>query len=123
MLTETQKYLRKVRNAVKRREKGSRKQDARTKGIKRARSTDGLYVSARWRVARYEALKRADGRCECCGASVPDGVRLHVDHIKPRSRFPKLAFDPSNLQVLCEDCNIGKGDWDATDWRDHLKSI
>jgi 5-methylcytosine-specific restriction endonuclease McrA len=42
---------------------------------------------------------------------------MHVDHIKPRSKYPHLALRESNLQVLCEACNLGKGNWDETDWR------
>jgi 5-methylcytosine-specific restriction endonuclease McrA len=42
---------------------------------------------------------------------------LNVDHIKPRRRFPELSLDPDNLQVLCGNCNTGKGSWDTTDWR------
>jgi len=37
------------------------------------------------------------------------GTRYHVDHIKPKSKYPDLAYDKTNLQVLCEECNIGKG--------------
>ena len=70
-----------------------------------------------WRVVRYEALKRANGRCILCGRSAKDGVKLHVDHIKPASLFPELYFDINNLQVLCEDCNLGKSDTDSIDWR------
>jgi 5-methylcytosine-specific restriction endonuclease McrA len=53
----------------------------------------------------------------CCGASAKDGIRIHVDHIKPRSKYPKIELDINNLQILCDDCNIGKGNWDETDWR------
>jgi 5-methylcytosine-specific restriction endonuclease McrA len=53
----------------------------------------------------------------CCGASPKDGIRVHVDHIKPRRDFPELALTFDNLQVLCEVCNHGKGNWDQTDWR------
>lgn len=42
---------------------------------------------------------------------------MNVDHIKPRKTHPHLALDPSNLQVLCDVCNHGKGNWDKTDWR------
>lgn len=56
-------------------------------------------------------------RCQCCGASQKDGAVLHVDHIKPRSKYPELEFDVNNLQVLCADCNIGKSNIDETDWR------
>ncbi len=64
-----------------------------------------------------EALKRHGARCQCCGATPADGVRMHVDHIKPRRLFPQLALEVENLQVLCELCNHGKGNWDTTDWR------
>lgn len=40
-----------------------------------------------------------------------------LDHIKPRRLFPELALVVENLQVLCGDCNEGKGNWDMTDAR------
>lgn len=64
-----------------------------------------------------EVLIRDGRRCVCCGASPETGAVMHVDHIKPRRKFPQLALDPDNLQVLCEECNHGKGSWDETDWR------
>jgi 5-methylcytosine-specific restriction endonuclease McrA len=73
--------------------------------------------SREWQELRYRALKLHGARCQCCGATRKDGKEIHVDHIKPRSRFPLLALDIANLQVLCGDCNRGKGAWDETDWR------
>jgi 5-methylcytosine-specific restriction endonuclease McrA len=64
-----------------------------------------------------EALKKNNGFCVCCGRGVSDGIKLNVDHIKPRKRHPELALDINNLQVLCNECNHGKGNWDETDWR------
>lgn len=77
---------------------------------------NSFYRSLAWRRLRYDALTKAGGRCQCCGA-FGVGVALHVDHVKPRSLWPELALDPKNLQVLCDDCNIGKGVRDQTDWR------
>lgn len=71
----------------------------------------------RWRELRYKALKIGNGSCCLCGATAKDGIKLHVDHIKPKSLYPELEYDLSNLQVLCEDCNIGKSNKDDTDWR------
>lgn len=73
--------------------------------------------SFEWRQLRMMALKQYGARCVCCGATPADGIRIHVDHIKPRRDFPELALKMSNLQILCEDCNHGKGNWDQTDWR------
>lgn len=70
-----------------------------------------------WQALRFRALQKSNGCCVLCGRSHRvDGVKLHVDHIKPKSRFPALAMDLTNLQVLCEDCNLGKGNRDTTDW-------
>ena len=77
----------------------------------------GFYQSPAWRRLRYEAIRLHGGRCQCCGATARTGTSLHVDHIKPRSRHPDLELSLSNLQVLCEDCNLGKGAHDQTDWR------
>lgn len=65
-----------------------------------------------------EALKKYSPRCMCCGATPKDGAVMNVDHIKPRKLFPNLALDINNLQILCHECNHGKGNWDQTDWRD-----
>ena len=53
----------------------------------------------------------------CCGASRESGDKIHVDHILPRSKFPDLALEFSNMAVLCETCNIAKSNTDYTDWR------
>lgn len=77
-----------------------------------------FFLTPEWRNLRYQALKRSHGKCECCGRSpAAHGIALHVDHVKPRSKHPKLALELSNLQVLCETCNLGKGNQDSTDWR------
>ncbi len=38
------------------------------------------------RAMRYDVLRRDDFRCVKCGRGREDGVKLHVDHIKPVSR-------------------------------------
>lgn len=76
-----------------------------------------FYDSPAWHRLRYDALRRANGCCELCGMSKADGVIIQVDHIKPRSKYPELELDPSNLQVLCKPCNMGKSNKDSTDWR------
>lgn len=88
----------------------------REKRIARQKARQAFYSSRSWLTLRVIVLKKRGNRCECCGASPPD-VRIHVDHIKPRALFPTLALDETNLQVLCDACNRGKGAWDETDWR------
>ena len=77
----------------------------------------GFYKSEAWLQLRYLALKNCEGKCQACGISAKDGASIHVDHIKPRTLYPELALSIDNLNVLCADCNYGKGVWDETDWR------
>ena len=83
----------------------------------KAVAADAFLESYAWRKVRMEALKKWGARCQCCGASAATGAVVNVDHIKPRKLFPDLSLDINNLQVLCHDCNHGKGNWDQTDWR------
>lgn len=76
-----------------------------------------FYDSIEWRRFRYDILKDRGRICECCGATNKTAV-IMVDHIKPLRDYWELRFAPDNMQVLCEDCNRGKGRRDKTDWRD-----
>lgn len=76
-----------------------------------------FYFSREWRALRYRVLREYGSRCQCCGATPESSKQVHVDHIKPRSKFPHLELEFTNLQVLCEDCNMGKSNIDDTDWR------
>lgn len=80
-------------------------------------ASPGFYMTREWRELRYEALKINGGKCQLCGCGRAEGKKIHVDHIKPRSKYPELELDLTNLQVLCEDCNLGKSNRDETDWR------
>lgn len=75
-----------------------------------------FYASWEWKRLSFD-VKQARGRmCECCGATAPH-VRIITDHIKPLRKYWHLRLDPLNLQVLCDDCNMGKGSRDETDFR------
>jgi 5-methylcytosine-specific restriction endonuclease McrA len=72
-------------------------------------SKEKFFSSNEWKKLRFNALQKYRNKCCSCGASSLSGTVLHVDHVKPRSIYPELAFDIKNLQVLCADCNLGKG--------------
>lgn len=78
-----------------------------------------FYLSWEWKRARYDALAHYGRRCACCGWEPGDAGPgyLVVDHVQPIRRRPDLALDLSNLQVLCNDCNMGKGSRFADDFR------
>lgn len=94
--------------------------EARAKYAEERKANGGekqFYESGKWKTLRYKVLLESNGCCKLCGRSTREhGVILHVDHIKPRSRFPNLAMEKSNLQVLCADCNFGKRNHDTVDW-------
>ncbi len=55
---------------------------------------------------RIRILERDNYTCQYCGAQAPH-VRLHVDHVLPRSRGGDDS--PGNLLTACQACNLGKG--------------
>jgi len=69
-----------------------------------------FYASPEWRILREQVIAEQGQRCRQCGRHIADNFDLTIDHIKPRSKFPELALDKSNLQVLCRQCNSSKGD-------------
>lgn len=79
--------------------------------IDQKRITKQIYQNERASMTeslRYDILKRDGFRCVICGASAVDGVKLHVDHIRPVSKGGKTVA--SNLRTLCQRCNLGKSD-------------
>ncbi len=58
---------------------------------------------------RFMVMKRDSFKCCICGRSpaTNPGLELHIDHIIPWSKGGETVID--NLQTLCSDCNLGKG--------------
>ena len=105
----------KIKN--KRKQRAKTKRANKTKRLKKVcRKNETFYQSKEWREVRYKAFKLHGRKCLCCGESPPNTV-LHVDHIKPRSKYPELELDINNLQILCKDCNLGKSNYDCIDYR------
>jgi 5-methylcytosine-specific restriction endonuclease McrA len=59
---------------------------------------------------RFRILKRDGYRCQICGRTAQDGVKLEIDHKIARSKGGSDTED--NLWTLCFDCNRGKRDID-----------
>ena len=77
-----------------------------------------FYSSDAWLELRVRVLEHYECKCMMCGESPKEhGIVIHVDHIKPRSKYPKLSLDFNNLQLMCAACNLGKGNKYETDWR------
>jgi 5-methylcytosine-specific restriction endonuclease McrA len=88
-----------------------------------AGTKEEFYKSWDWRTLRLEAIKEHGRACQCCGNAPGmkyasgEPVRICVDHIKPISKYWNLRLERTNLQILCDECNMGKGNWDETDFR------
>ncbi len=84
--------------------------------VEKKNSNVDFYDSDAWRSLRFKVLRKYGYKCMACGAR-PGIHPLHVDHIRPRSKYPRLELDPDNLQVLCRDCNLGKSNSSRDDLR------
>jgi uncharacterized protein (TIGR02646 family) len=67
----------------------------------------------RWRHPQIkEALKLETGsKCAYCEGVVDDVSFPHVEHIRPKGKYPELAHDWCNLTTACERCNVAKSDY------------
>lgn len=63
------------------------------------------------RVWKYAAKTISDlsfGNCAYCQSPVEGGSYPEVDHYRPKSLFPTLAYDWSNYLLACKRCNVTK---------------
>ena len=73
-----------------------------------------FYFSKKWKKLRRKIHSNWDRSCMKCGCR--DEI-MHVDHIKPRSKYRHLQLDPFNMQILCKDCNYEKSNKNCNDYR------
>ncbi len=99
------------------------KKKAKRKKVSKLENKD-FYLSREWRELRVRVLEKYECKCMMCGQSPKiHGIVIHVDHIKPRSKYPELSLTFENLQLLCEACNLGKSNKYQTDWRPDVKTV
>lgn len=83
-----------------------------------------FYKLPQWRALREKAFILLGDKCQCCGKTEKtSGKPLHVDHIKPRSKFPEFALHITNVQILCYKCNSAKSNTEYTDYRTNNQRI
>jgi len=68
------------------------------------RAASFVYSPA-WRSLRLQALRRDGYRCVKCGVDVSQPGQARVDHILPRSSYPRLALVLSNTRTMCSRCD------------------
>jgi 5-methylcytosine-specific restriction endonuclease McrA len=81
---------------------------------KKYQVTDEFFISEAWIVLKRNIRIAYGKQCMCCKNRTSI---MHIDHIKPRSKHKHLELDPTNLQVLCEKCNMSKSNLHETEYR------
>ncbi len=73
-----------------------------------------IYAHPEWKKVRRFAVSRANGLCEACKKKGKVTKGREVDHIIELTDTNKhdwnIAYNPSNLQLLCPDCHNHKHD-------------
>ena len=69
---------------------------------------------------RKSLIKMTGGYCAYCESYIEDGIP-NIEHIIPKSKEPKLAYEYSNLVLVCPVCNLNKGDKYSEDFIDPTK--
>jgi 5-methylcytosine-specific restriction endonuclease McrA len=87
-------------------------------GAKKEAPLDDLGISLK---LKAEILRDAHGRCQMCGRTIADGIKLVIDHKVPREWGGKTEQD--NLWPLCTDCNAGKKNLFASQDTDLMKRV
>jgi len=58
-----------------------------------------------------EALQKSTaGKCMYCESNIGHISYAHLEHIKPKAKFPELKFSWGNLGFCCQVCNTNKGE-------------
>lgn len=80
-------------------------------------------ADGRWHEWKQVVADHCDGRCVYC--AIPEGrfggIRnFHIEHFRPKAKFPRLENDIRNLYLACAVCNVLKcDDWPAEPANDH----
>ncbi len=76
---------------------------------------DKLTISKFWNKVRREVQAdaeqlylRSHGKCAFCESRMADVANPHVEHYRPKSKFPELAFTWNNWLLSCKRCNDKK---------------
>jgi len=77
-----------------------------------SKNEESFYNCEEWKTLRNKVFQKYPPLCMRCS----NKNNLEVDHVKPRSKYPELELELSNLQILCRDCNLLKGIKDSSEW-------
>ncbi len=82
-------------------------------GVYRYNPQDAIKLQNFTSKQKAEILERDQHKCVVCGKGERDGVKLHIDHIKPRDKGGESTVE--NGQVLCAAHNFKKKNYNQTE--------
>jgi len=60
---------------------------------------------------KYVLRKETNGgKCMYCECFIKAVAPEHIEHYRPKRKYPQLTFDWNNLGLSCPTCNLNKGD-------------
>lgn len=63
-----------------------------------------------FREVKEELIRESENKCGYCGSKLGITDQGNIDHYYPKSKFPELEFEKSNLVLACNYCNRMKSD-------------
>lgn len=82
-----------------------------------------VYKSDKYQEWRSLVLSRDGHKCVHCGHIGDKYNPLQVDHIKPRSVYPKLAYTVSNGRTLCKRCHKSTDTFGKHNIKKYVKNL
>jgi len=81
--------------------------------------------SVKWKRFRKNIINRDGAACQRCliKYNIINSDNLQVHHIKPRSEYPELTFEPENCITLCKTCNLQLGTKDELDFKTTIETL
>jgi uncharacterized protein (TIGR02646 family) len=57
---------------------------------------------------KNQLMDKFHGHCAYCGKKLHSNIDANIEHFKPKSIYPELEFEWSNLLLSCRECNVIK---------------
>ena len=57
---------------------------------------------------KNQLMEKFHGNCAYCGKKLHSNIDANIEHFRPKSIYPELEFEPSNLLLSCRECNVIK---------------
>lgn len=55
-------------------------------------------------------VAETSGKCAYCESVIEHVSHAHIEHMSPKSRFPRTTYKWDNMTLACPVCNVKKGD-------------